>query len=58
MRAEQSARVFRMTLLNLENLRKSYGALVVTDDLTLTVARGDLVGILGPNGAGKTTLFI
>jgi branched-chain amino acid transport system ATP-binding protein len=46
-----------MTLLNLENLRKSYGALVVTDGLSLSVERGDLVGILGPNGAGKTTLF-
>lgn len=46
-----------MTLLKLENLRKQYGALVVTDDFSLDVARGDLVGILGPNGAGKTTLF-
>ena len=46
-----------MTLLKLEHLRKSYGALVVTDDFSLTVAAGDLVGILGPNGAGKTTLF-
>ena len=46
-----------MTLLSLENLRKSYGAMVVTNDLSLSVQRGELVGVLGPNGAGKTTLF-
>ncbi len=46
-----------MTLLSLESLRKNYGAMVVTNDLSLSVARGELVGVLGPNGAGKTTLF-
>ena len=46
-----------MTLLSLENLSKSYGALKVTDDISLSVAQGEIVGILGPNGAGKTTLF-
>jgi branched-chain amino acid transport system ATP-binding protein len=46
-----------MTLLQLDHLRKSYGALVVTDGLSLDVSSGELVGILGPNGAGKTTLF-
>lgn len=46
-----------MTLLSLENLSKSYGALKVTDDVSLKVMEGEIVGILGPNGAGKTTLF-
>jgi branched-chain amino acid transport system ATP-binding protein len=46
-----------MTLLALENLSKRYGALVVTEDLSLQVAAGEILGILGPNGAGKTTLF-
>jgi branched-chain amino acid transport system ATP-binding protein len=46
-----------MTLLALENLSKRYGALVVTEDVSLDVSAGEIVGILGPNGAGKTTLF-
>jgi branched-chain amino acid transport system ATP-binding protein len=46
-----------MTILKLENLDKRYGALVVTDDVSFNVGKGDIVGILGPNGAGKTTLF-
>ena len=46
-----------MPLLTLESLNKRYGALVVTDAVSLAVETGEIVGILGPNGAGKTTLF-
>ncbi|MDM0077240.1 ABC transporter ATP-binding protein [Variovorax sp. J2P1-59] len=46
-----------MTLLALHAVSKSYGALKVTDDITLAVTEGETLGILGPNGAGKTTLF-
>ncbi len=46
-----------MSLLSLATLNKRYGALVVTDAVSLAVAKGEIVGILGPNGAGKTTLF-
>jgi branched-chain amino acid transport system ATP-binding protein len=46
-----------MTILSLEQLNKRYGALLVTDDVSFDVAKGEIVGILGPNGAGKTTLF-
>jgi branched-chain amino acid transport system ATP-binding protein len=46
-----------MPLLALRNVSKSYGALKVTDDITLAVDQGQTLGILGPNGAGKTTLF-
>jgi branched-chain amino acid transport system ATP-binding protein len=46
-----------MALLSLDRLTKKYGALVVTDQLSLDVEAGEILGILGPNGAGKTTLF-
>jgi len=44
-------------ILALENVSKSFGALKVTDSITLSVTEGETLGILGPNGAGKTTLF-
>ncbi|MEJ8815068.1 ABC transporter ATP-binding protein [Variovorax ureilyticus] len=46
-----------MSLLVLHAVSKSYGALKVTDDISLAVTEGETLGILGPNGAGKTTLF-
>jgi branched-chain amino acid transport system ATP-binding protein len=44
-------------VLHLDKLRKSFGALVVTDDLTFDVMPGELHAVIGPNGAGKTTLI-
>jgi branched-chain amino acid transport system ATP-binding protein len=44
-------------LLDIAGLRKSFGSIVVADDLALSVAPGEAVGIIGPNGAGKTSLF-
>ncbi|MGO4831984.1 ATP-binding cassette domain-containing protein, partial [Rhizobiaceae sp. 2RAB30] len=44
-------------LLTIDSLQKSYGSLVVTDGVSLSVAEGEALGIIGPNGAGKTTLF-
>jgi len=46
-----------MALLSLHGVSKSYGALKVTNDISLAVEAGETLGILGPNGAGKTTLF-
>ena len=43
-------------LLCLERLTKSYGALKVTDGVTLDVAPGEIHAVIGPNGAGKTSL--
>ena len=42
-------------VISVEGLRKSYGALVVVKDLSLTINQGEIFAILGPNGAGKTT---
>jgi branched-chain amino acid transport system ATP-binding protein len=43
--------------LALTALRKSFGGLVVTDDLTFSIAQNELHAVIGPNGAGKTTLI-
>jgi ABC-2 type transport system ATP-binding protein len=42
-------------VLTVTGLRKTFGATVAVDDVSLTVGRGEILGILGPNGAGKTT---
>ncbi len=41
--------------VEIEHLRKTYGTLVAVDDVSFSVAEGEIFGILGPNGAGKTT---
>ena len=43
--------------LEVRNLRKAYGGLAVTQDVSLLVKPGERRLIIGPNGAGKTTLF-
>lgn len=44
-------------ILVLSDVSKSFGALKVTDGVSLSVRRGEALGIIGPNGAGKSTLF-
>ncbi len=44
-------------LLSVEGLRKSFGALLVVDDVSFDVAGGEVLGVMGPNGAGKTTIL-
>jgi branched-chain amino acid transport system ATP-binding protein len=44
-------------LLHLDRVTMQFGGLKAVADLTLEVARGELVGLIGPNGAGKTTVF-
>jgi ABC-2 type transport system ATP-binding protein len=42
-------------VIEVANLRKTYGSLVAVDDISFTVAEGEIFGLLGLNGAGKTT---
>jgi ATPase subunit of ABC transporter with duplicated ATPase domains len=44
-------------VIRVEKIRKAYGARVVHDGLTLTVARGERWAVMGENGAGKSTLL-
>ena len=44
-------------VLSAQGLRKSYGALTVTDNLSLDLHQDELLAVIGPNGAGKTTLI-
>lgn len=43
--------------LSIRNLRKSYRKRVVIRDVSMELARGEVVALLGPNGSGKTTCF-
>jgi branched-chain amino acid transport system ATP-binding protein len=44
-------------ILQLEGLTRRFGGVTAIDQLSLSVAEGELVSIIGPNGAGKTTMF-
>ena len=41
--------------LELDDVEVRYGSVPAVRDLTLTVRRGEIVGLIGPNGAGKST---
>jgi branched-chain amino acid transport system ATP-binding protein len=47
----------KFLLLEVINLRKSFGGLVAVDRVSFTIRRKEILSLIGPNGAGKTTLF-
>jgi branched-chain amino acid transport system ATP-binding protein len=44
-------------LLEVDGLRKRFGAIVVADDVTFSLESGQCLGMIGPNGAGKSSVF-
>lgn len=46
-----------MSLLEANNLVKSYGSRIVVKNVDVRVQSGEIIGLLGRNGAGKTTIF-
>jgi ABC-2 type transport system ATP-binding protein len=47
--------VWRLTLIEVQDLTKSFGDKTAVDHVSFTVNKGEILGFLGPNGAGKTT---
>ena len=49
--------MWKMNLLELNHVEKSFGDLSVLKDISLSVSEGEIVSIIGPSGSGKSTLL-
>ena len=48
---------YEMNAIEVNNVSKSYGAVMALDDVSFTVGKGELFGLIGPDGAGKTSMY-
>ncbi|MPT48728.1 MAG: LPS export ABC transporter ATP-binding protein [Sphingobium sp.] len=55
--AKEAERIAQQGGLEVISIAKSYDRRPILTDISLSVAKGEVVGLLGPNGAGKTTCF-
>ncbi len=46
-----------MSLLEVDRLSKHFGGVRAVEDVSMSLAEGEILGLIGPNGAGKTTVF-
>ena len=46
-----------LPILEIKNIRKSYGAVKAVNDVSIHIDRGEIAGMIGPNGSGKSTFF-
>jgi ABC-type branched-subunit amino acid transport system ATPase component len=44
------------TFLQVRNISKSFGGVKAVRDVSISLSKGEILGIIGPNGSGKTTL--
>lgn len=49
--------VYLENLLELKNVKKSYGATIIVENVDMTIMKGDSIAIIGKNGSGKSTLL-
>ena len=45
------------TVLKAENIKVQYGGLIAVNEVSVSLKKGEVLGLIGPNGAGKSTLF-
>ena len=55
--SQRNATIWRIPMLVVEDVHKSYGDFHAVKGVSLSVEQGEIVGLLGPNGAGKTTIM-